>query len=73
MYRMLRVKWWLQRHKQAISEHLHKRVPKVGETIEACDGRMKVASYVSVLGDEVEYEDGSSDSYRHCGWERISG
>ncbi len=48
--------------------------PKIGEMIRACcpdDQNPKEVAYVSMHEDIIEYIDGSSDSYFHCGWERI--
>ncbi len=48
--------------------------PRHGDKVRWCgngDGAIKTVDYASFMKDTIEYTDGSSDSFIHCGWERV--
>lgn len=47
-----------------------RRVPKVGDSVDACCSApsSKIVARVDHRNDSIEYTDGTSDSIWHCGW-----
>lgn len=59
----------------AIKNYLTGYTPRPGDQVRWCgngDDSIKTVAYASVMEDTVEYTDGSSDSYAHCAWEKIT-
>lgn len=75
MKKWLQFKWWrLKLYHQAIRDRVTGRCPRKGDLVRWCgdgDDAIKTVEHVTIVGDNIEYTDGSSDSYRHCGWEIV--
>lgn len=71
----LRRKYWIARlYSQAIWHRINGRCPRKGDAVRWCGdgkGEIKTVAHVMITRDEIEYTDGSSDSYHHCAWEKV--
>lgn len=74
MFWVKRKLWVARLYSQAVWHRVNGKCPRRGDSVRWCgngDNSIKMVAHVYITRDEIEYADGTSDSYHHCAWEKV--